>query len=233
MITSQLLTWDTDFFGIKIFKIEVTEYSVPDIEKSVQEAFAAGAELIYLIIPDDIDKKEVFLSKLIDQKVIFGKTLKEGSDQNANIFEYSGETVTPKLYNIALESGKYSRFKIDNKLPYDSYEKLYKKWIEKSVSGQIADKVFVYSENNDLLGMITLKLKDDHGEIGLLASDYAAQGKGIGSKLIAASEDFVIAQNIFRMEVATQFNNSLACRFYEKNGYTIKNILNYYHLWKN
>jgi len=233
MNKSLLLIWDTDFFGIKIFKIEVSDYSASEINKSVQKAFNSGAELIYLVIPDKIDKKEIYQADLIDRKVIFEKHVTKETVHNPNITEYFGNKVPSKLYEIALESGKYSRFKIDAKLPAGSFEKLYRKWIEKSLSGEIADKVFVFKENEDIFGLITLKLRPDRGEIGLLAADYAAQGKGIGSKLIAESENYLISRNIFKMEVATQIKNSAACRFYEKKGYNVKEIFNYYHLWKN
>lgn len=233
MKVSNLLAWDTDFFGIRIYKLDISDYNVQEIEKSVNSAFGEGAELIYLIIPENIDNKEIFQTELIDRKVIFSKNIKSFEFQIPEIAEFGEYTIPKKLYDIALESGKYSRFKIDSRLPPGSYEKLYKKWIEKSVSGEIADKVFVYKEYGEILGLITLKIKTDHGEIGLLAADYSVQGKGIGSKLISAVENYVISRNIHTLEVATQLNNRLACKFYEKNGFTIKNIVKYYHIWKN
>ena len=233
MVTKEHLVWDTEFFGLSIYMINVADYNVQEIEKSVDSAFDSGAELIYLIIPEGIDKKEIFQTELIDQKVIFSKNINPFEFQIPEIVEFGGCSLPKKLYDIALESGKYSRFKLDTKLPAGSYEKLYRKWIEKSVSGEIADKVLVYKEHGEILGLITLKIKTDHGEIGLLAADYSAQGKGIGSKLISAAEDCIVSHNLNIMEVATQFNNETACRFYEKNGYRIKEVLNYYHIWKN
>lgn len=165
--------------------------------------------------------------------MIFEKKLTKAHLNCPYITEYSGCNVPQKLYEIALESGKYSRFKTDEIFPTESYEKLYRKWIEKSINRQIADKVFIYKENDDILGLISLKIKPNNGEIGLLAADYSAQGKGIGSKLIAESENHIISLNVHAMEVATQLKNAPACRFYEKNGYSVKNIFNYYHIWKN
>ncbi|HQO10699.1 MAG TPA: GNAT family N-acetyltransferase [Clostridiales bacterium] len=227
------LPWDTEFFGIKIAKIDVDSYDKKAIESSVNSALSEGTDLIYLVIPDKIDKKEIFQKNLIDQKVIFRKTLEFLHEKNESVVEYNDRTVDPKLYEIALESGKYSRFRLDPMLPYGSYEKLYRIWIEKSAKKNIADSVLVYSENNEILGMITVKIIEDRGEIGLLAADYKAQGKGIGSKLICASENFAISRDRNVMEVATQLRNKAACSFYEKNGYSIDRIFNYYHIWKN
>ncbi|HQO23885.1 MAG TPA: GNAT family N-acetyltransferase, partial [Spirochaetota bacterium] len=183
-----LLDWDSNFFGIKIAKIEADVYDNKAIKSSVQSAFSEGVELIYLIIPDVIDKKEIFHHNLIDQKVIFRKEIFTRSEQDTVIIEYHGKTVSSRLYKIALESGKYSRFRLDPVLPYGSYERLYRIWIEKSADREIADNVLVYKEKDEILGMITVKLKDGSGEIGLLAADYKAQGKGIGSKLISSAE---------------------------------------------
>ncbi|MBN2858049.1 MAG: GNAT family N-acetyltransferase, partial [Candidatus Delongbacteria bacterium] len=184
------------------------------------------------IIPDEIDRREIFRDKLIDQKVIFKKSLQESVADAPGISEYNASAVSPELYEIALESGKYSRFKTDKELPTGSYEKLYRKWIEKSVSKEIADKVFVFFEDRRILGLITVKKKNTHGEIGLLGIHPDAQGKGIGSILISAAENYVISEEGSLMEVATQYGNSPACRFYEKNGYSVKSIFNYYHIRK-
>jgi dTDP-4-amino-4,6-dideoxy-D-galactose acyltransferase len=228
-----LLDWDTNFFGIRIAKIEAEAYDNKAIESSVRSAFSDEIEFIYLIIPDIFDKKEIFQHNLIDQKVIFTKELPSHSEQDIAIIEYHENTVGPKLYEIALESGKYSRFRLDPALPYGSYERLYRIWIEKSVSREIADKVLVYKEKDEILGMITVKLKETLGEIGLLAADYKVQGKGIGSKLISAAETYALSNGRNVMEVATQLRNKAACAFYEKNGYSIDRIFNYYHIWKN
>ena len=227
-----LLPWDTDFFGFRTGKIEVSEYNPSEIHRTAASVFTEGAELIYLIIPDELDRREIFQDKLIDQKVIFEKSLKSIAADTQGISDYNKGKVSAELYEIALESGKYSRFKTDGQLPDGSYEKLYRIWIEKSVSKEIADKVFVYVDDDRILGLITVKIRNGHGEIGLLGIHPDAQGKGIGSKLISAAENYVFSEGLGVMEVATQYGNSPACRFYAKNGYSVKSIFNYYHLRK-
>ncbi|MBN2772461.1 MAG: hypothetical protein JXR90_17340, partial [Spirochaetes bacterium] len=69
------LPWDSNFFGFKTGKIEVSKYDRSEIQRTVESAFSQEAELIYLIIPDEIDRREIFRDKLIDQKVIFKKSL--------------------------------------------------------------------------------------------------------------------------------------------------------------
>lgn len=226
------LPWDSDFFGFKTGKIEVSKYDPSEIQRTAASALLEDAKLIYLIIPDKIDRRELFGDELADKKVIFRKLLNGDTSDIQGISEYNETYASPELYEIALESGKYSRFKTDGQLPDGSYEKLYRTWMDKSVSKEIADMVLVYYENKRILGLITVKLRPDHGEIGLLGIHPDAQGKGIGSKLISAAEYYAATEGKPVMEVATQYSNSPACRFYEKNGYSVKIILNYYHIRK-
>jgi len=52
-------------------------------------------------------------------------------------------------------------------------------------------------------------------------------------KLMKAAESYFIQHNISEIDVVTQKFNIPACRFYEKNGYSIKNIEYVFHLWLN
>mgnify|MGYP002355965114 CR=1 FL=1 len=63
--------------------------------------------------------------------------------------------------------------------------------------------------------------------------DQTVRGQSIGSKLINATFFHYSKIGIFDIEVVTQKDNQLACNFYEKNNFKIKNIENIYHLWIN
>ena len=107
---------------------------------------------------------------------------------------------------------------------------MYREWINKSVSKTIADEVFLY-ENKQILGIVTLKLKENIATIGLIAVAENQQGKGIGRKLVDACMDFCQKNNIKKIEVATQKANLQACNFYEKYGFSVKEITPIYHFW--
>lgn len=232
MIPFESLSWDSDFFGLNICKIEVTDYSEIAIRSSVDSALAGGYELIYLIIPEEIDKLNIFKDELIDSKVIYEKNLVSEKNDFHNIKDFNEELIPDKLYEIALESGKYSRFKIDSRFPEGGFEKLYRKWIENSVTHEIADKVFICLIDDKITGLSTLKRKENSGEIGIIAADQRFQGQGIGTKLLKKCENYLEINNCSKIEVATQRKNTSACKFYEKNGYKVKKVLNYYHIWK-
>ena len=97
---------------------------------------------------------------------------------------------------------------------------------------KISDAVFVYRHNNHIVGMVTLKVCSDVAIIGLIAANSKLRGKRIGSSLLTQVEKYVFERGINYIEVATQYDNKLACSFYKKNDYRIKEITNYYHIWK-
>ncbi len=125
----------------------------------------------------------------------------------------------------------YSRFKIDPYFRNNEFERLYTEWIEKSVERRLANEVLIYNEGDELLGFITLALREKTGSIGLIAVDENQRGKAIGKKLIRAALAYFKDHKITTVEVVTQKANYAACRFYESCGFKIKSIVNIYHLW--
>ncbi|MBN2789805.1 MAG: GNAT family N-acetyltransferase [Candidatus Delongbacteria bacterium] len=225
------LDWDSHFFGFGVGRIYVQDYDIDKIGSAVNLAFGSGDELIYLIIPQEIDKRSIYGSQFVDNKVVFEKIIDPSGKTEDIIKTYESSTVSQELYDLAYESGKFSRFNTDKNLPAGSFEKLYGLWIENSVNKKIADKVFICELEGRILGMVTLKIENDKGVIGLIASTPESQGKGVGSKLLSHCENYLLSSGINKIEVATQGENSGACNFYKKNGYGISGSLNYYHLW--
>jgi len=232
MKSYEKLIWDSDFFGFDICRIEVSDYCKSEMQATVSSAFKDGIKLVYLVIPEAIDKKDMFASGFVSSKVIFTANIDTDNRSDNNVREYISVSVTEQMYDLALESGRYSRFKLDVKFPSGSYEKLYGKWIENSVNGTISDKVFVFDRENNILGLVTLKIKEGRvGEIGLIAVDKKYQGTGIGTKLLNYTKDYLMSRDINELEVATQRENKQACTFYLQNGFKIKETFNYYHIW--
>lgn len=238
----EYLKWDSDFFSKKIGKIQ---YKTPDNEKLVELLENAQKEsynLLYLFSSEDqyIDESILnnFSGKLIDRKVLYSQELSDKEkatnlqhDTLYQIEEYPETILTHEIESLAYLSGKYSRFNVDDKFDVDDFQRLYKTWIVKSITKDIADKVYIVKEENAIKGIVTLKYNKDNGEVGLIAIDESVQGKGYGKGLITACKKDLISQNITRLEVPTQFANFSACKFYERCGFQIKSITNIYHFW--
>ncbi|MFN8207841.1 MAG: GNAT family N-acetyltransferase [Bacteroidales bacterium] len=234
----QLLEWDSRFFGFGIASISSEGFTSDYIEPLLTTLKIQGIRLAYCFLPpDDLEKNALAVKYggfLADKKVTFKKNVPADLKRLTNpcINTYNGPLI-PELENLAIQTSHMSRFRIDPCFPSGSADRLYIKWMENSLNKQLANEVLVYRENQSILGMITLSLKQDTGIIGLLGVDTEQRGKNIGSELVDASEDFISGKGVQQLEVVTQMANTGACRFYEKTGFVLFKVVNIYHFWIN
>lgn len=222
----QNLSWDSNFFSLRIGKTthKIDPYLV-----------SKNFDLIYCFANSNDQKlNEHFKkigAKLVDQKIIFYKTPDRLSKPLDNSISIIGVESYDNLKRLSYQSGEYSRFNIDKRLPAGSFEKLYSSWLRKSLTGEIANKVYVSKYSGIIKGFITLGMKGNKTDIGLLAVDYTSRGLGIGKNLINCSNQHAINRNSQEIQVYTQKQNKNACNFYSKNGFREGDITNIYHYW--
>jgi dTDP-4-amino-4,6-dideoxy-D-galactose acyltransferase len=233
------LDWDSQFFGYKIAAIRAHNLELNALNNAIGELAEQGYKLAYCFArPDDEISNSSMLSAsglLVDKKITFFMRINEADNFTIppfdNIKSYKLNSASEKLKSLALQSGIYSRFRIDPNFHNAEYERLYLVWIEKSVQRKIADEVLVYFENEKELGLITLGIKEDTGSIGLLAVDEEERGKSIGRKLVQSALVYFRKKKANIVEVVTQNDNKGASGFYKSMGFEVKSIVNIYHLW--
>ncbi len=224
------LNWDSSFFAKEIYSCEIE--SIQEFEILESQIKFENVEFIYLFIKNDNSiLHERLLKKgltLVDKKITYKKELSNYSSDNDLVKSYSGP-ITKELKKLALLSGYYSRFKKDPNLNY-KFSQLYKIWIEKSVKRICADEVFVVANEFDkIIGFVSCQIKNQVGQIGLIATDNSYQGKGYGKSLVDVVHNYYLQNNILIAKVNTQITNLNACRFYEKCGYEANEIVSIYH----
>lgn len=208
------LEWDTNFFGYKVGE----SYDVPDEKESA----AQGYRLIYIK-----SKKRLGLNYFFDHKVTFSKKTQPHDKLPEEMKSILGVELNDQLIKLALISGEHSRFKLDPNFKSKEFEKLYTEWIKKSLNGQLAEEVYTYGNE----GFVTVRLKGNDAQIGLIAVSPTAQGKGVGKKLLTAAEKFAYDHGASTLYVPTQGSNAIACRFYESFGFTLFSEEFLYHQW--
>jgi len=230
----EYLKWDSDFFGFKTGLL--IQNNDIEFEKQIEEAKDDDYKLIYFFandnsfIPETIIQK--FNGKLVDRKVIYEQYVSEGTVRDLGLTTiYDQQVVSNDLLQLAYESGQYSRFKLDDGFEPDVFIRMYKLWIENSVKGSLADKVYVVNEAEHVVGMVTLKTKKDTMTIGLIAISPAYAGKGLGRQLINRTIQTALDLGLKRIEVSTQYDNKSACLFYKACGFSTKLITDIYHFW--
>lgn len=237
MIT-EYLSWDSGFFNKKIGRMN---YNISDeirLTKALQKAKMEDYQLLYVIAPERLyignALLKIYSGKLVDRKILYSLSIENVPERNQfpeKVTLYTKTTVSTELEELAYLSGNYSRFRLDENFEPDTFYRLYKTWIIKSVQKEMADRVFIVNDDNAIVGMVTLKYGTDAGTIGLIAISESTQGKGYGRKLINACIYDLHNRGISNIETPTQADNISACLFYEKCGFTRKSVSNIYHFW--
>jgi len=226
----QRLDWDSNFFGLRIAKVEVASQKEADFLQDQYIRLKNEFDLIYIFSHNQIGLK-LGKPNLADQKVIYTASISCPYTQDSHIIEYKQKTVSEGLLNLALTSGFYSRFRLDNNFPINSYERLYTRWIEQSVAHQIATEVFCYMIADVPRGLVTLKREGGKGVIGLVATDENFRGLGIGKAMLNHVKDYMFKFGCKEVSVATQYQNKAACHFYESVGFSMESLTNIWHWW--
>ncbi|MCB9425822.1 MAG: GNAT family N-acetyltransferase [Flavobacteriales bacterium] len=221
------LTWDSEFFNL-----QVGEYALSESE---EEVCPAGFDVIYVKGQNGIENDLLGYTKTFEEtKVVYSKNLQNTALDDSAIVPFDLDRFNIEvLYDLAYVSGEQSRFNLDVRFGREQFERLYRQWVDNSVNKTYADGVYVYLEQEQIIGMITYAIDDNQGKVGLLAVSKDYQGKGIGQKLVQFVEAILSEEGIKSTEIPTQLSNVGACRFYEKLGYTVKEKINIKHYWKN
>lgn len=225
------LQWDSDFFGLRIGRADI---QTRDDAEKLHTSFAAIKQRYDLLYVFDSNAVGFAAhgSKLVDEKILYSKPCEQRS-QYAEIAFYKDVVPNEDLYRLALVSGTYSRFRLDEHLPQGSYERLYNRWIENACPKQGTNKqILIYKDEHDAIkGMITIDHSGELGHIGLVAVDHDVQHQGIGGMIMSTLDGYLFERGIKMLEVPTQKSNTDACRWYEKNGFVQESVIPIYHWW--
>jgi dTDP-4-amino-4,6-dideoxy-D-galactose acyltransferase len=221
------LQWDSDFFNKKIGDITVEkEEIVSDTEDYDLIVLKQLSDFEIDITGFTLSFEETkvnFIKKLDDKSLQDYETIKDtdDSEKDADFFK-----------ELAYESGKKSRFLLDEKFGEAKFGELYDRWVINSLNKKFALKTFYTEEDGKAIGFVTLQKYNELGKIGLIATHPDFQGKGFGKKLLQKAENFCLKNGITHLEIPTQKENIQACSFYKKQGYDVKDEIIIKHYWR-
>lgn len=204
------------------------------LEKAIEQAYQENYRLLYYRANPNNEKLNLLAQNLrgvlVDEKVTFAQKIpQEFPYSKAKLYQAS--ILHPDLLQLALQSGAFSRFKLDKNFKNNEYEKLYTAWIENSVRKEIAKEIIIYQPENEIVGMLTLAMQPSVACVGLLAVNPDHQNQGIGRELFWKAFEIAKAWQVIHLQIVMQKANEKACFFYEKMGFEIKKIENIYHFW--
>jgi dTDP-4-amino-4,6-dideoxy-D-galactose acyltransferase len=215
------LEWDSDFFSLNVGEWQESPGRDADFDVVYLKSGNGTAPEI-----------EGYENTFGETRVVFAKKLTEQPKDEGHIRKAIGTDDKETLYDLAYESGKYSRFRLDGRFGIHNFEKLYRAWIDNSLDGTFADEVLIYDECGTVYGLVTYKKQGNEAVIGLIATSPEKQGKGIGKRLLEAVEQRLVKDGIYQLKIPTQLENEAACSFYKKQGYSIVETTYLMHYWK-
>lgn len=233
--------WDSNFFRKKIYSVAINTNQSLDVLISILDQLkflSAQGAYFFLNAPSKAWEHALTDKGMImyDEKIIFTKDLlnKEPIMKQLDVLEvkeWQNLDLNEELKELSIQAGNYSRFKQDKVLA-ERYKEMYILWINNSLNGELADKVFVSMDSTSKInGMITCKINNRIGNIGLISVDKTTQGKGVGKELILRAEKFYEDNNVTESRVITQKDNIQACQFYSRLGYKILSVQPIFHYW--
>ena len=227
------LDWDSTFFNYNVGRIIVNENQSINLSEFLLDS--KKYKLVYIFSKLSLHNE---LFKLVDEKVVLHQELSSNScDLSSDFFTIKSFDKLihnqQELEKLALESGIYSRFNIDENFKSGEYNKLYLKWIALSIEEKLAFDIIIATDKNEtIVGFVTLNKKSENlVDIGLVAVSDGFRGKGIGKSLMnyALNKSFELGYK--EIQVVTQITNINAMKLYESVGFNIKEKTFVYHYW--
>lgn len=120
----------------------------------------------------------------------------------------------------------------DERLNRAACDAVYEDWAYRScLSRQVADEVLVATVNNQIVGFITLKLRDNEGEGPLYGVDPAAQGQGVGLALMSGAMAWLRSRGAKRLLMSTQITNVPSQKVWVRLGFEPSHAEYTFHKW--
>lgn len=232
------LDWDSRFFGYGVARICCRNMDDKSLSSVLDRLWKNDIVLVYWASdPLDLVSQNAAANshgRLVDKKSRYLLTVPNGSPrlvQQGDVVEYTSMNVDCDLLDLAIQSGQFSRFRVDSRIGHEKWASLYRVWIENSARRKIADMVLVKRKAGQVVGMVTLAMVEKRGRIGLLGVNEEFRGQGIGRQLVQNALAWFVGMGAEQVEVVTQGDNVAACRLYESCGFVLQDVDYFYHFW--
>lgn len=232
----EYLEWDSQFFKMNIWKLSNPSLTSAALHTELKQLHDRNAQLIYWLADRKHTDQELFSNlyecHLVDTRVTYLRKAIPVAGSNFSISVYDQPFPEKKLIDLAIQSGQFSRFRVDKNIPNSACEELYSLWITNSVNKKIAREVLVYRVDGEIVGFITVGEKNNKGDIGISAIDPDFRGRGIGKALFIEAINWFARNGYSEIQVVTQAANKPANKLFESCGFAADSVAYWYHLWR-
>jgi dTDP-4-amino-4,6-dideoxy-D-galactose acyltransferase len=206
-----------------------------------------GSRLVYATVDPTDDVALGFLHPLVpmDTKVVFCKPITLDPQLVAmpvtsiilpdigEMMVSSTVSCNTSLEALALEAGAISRFYTDPRFPVDKAHLIFLGIIRNSIARTFANEVLIVhsTTSTEPLGVVTLRLRPQHAEVGMLAVDSRVRGRGIGKLLLRHAQQWAVQQGATKLVVVTSTKNETAMKCYSSFGFVESHRQHVFHVW--
>ena len=246
MLTSSkccFLEWDTNFFGVRIGRIESNDLDADEMQLVMEWAAEHQIDCLYYCCTIDSDRArkvaEAFKFNLVDVKIEMSKLFSRShhlfqntSRDNLLIRPYADSDLI-HLEELDDDLFKNARFYHDPHFTHNQASLLYQEWIRTSCQAD-GESVLVAEYNNQIAGYITYGKEGLNSlRIGILGVSQTARRLGIGGSLLNDLCNQSKDSEINEIKVVTQGRNIAAQNLYQKHGFYTDSMALWYHKWFN
>ncbi len=233
--------WKLDPFDTEILAVKSYKYSGGRTESSGEFRSVAGklgAGFYTVFIPVDqkkisiLEKSRFSLINIRNTYVLeyTASARRETAKNNSISFSKLARKLTQEEMQVIAEPiWKVSRYHSDRMISDEKSLLLYRRWVENSLYNGYANDSFVAWIEERIAGLCTVRIIEDEGYIDLLGVLPEYQGHAIGSYLMEKATAYLRKQHLRKILVVTEGENIPANRFYQKNGFIIRNVELVYH----
>jgi len=233
----EVLEWDSAFFGVRIGRVRGDRLTDTSAAAVIEWARREAIECLYFLAAAEDDETLRAAGRhgfsLTDIRLELAATIVPGQldAMPPNIRPAQAADRAP-LVALARTSHRNTRFHADPRFDPERADDLYAEWLERSLTGELADVVLVPEAIAGAAGYLTVRrTSEQSAHVGLVAVDPAQRGTGLGAALLAAAKHWCAARGIARLTVVTQGRNARAIRFYERGGFAAASVGIWYHRW--
>ena len=225
-IDNKRTEFESSILNKKIVSIKnINKYNVKNI---VDECERRGFDYIVSLI--DSNQSELISTMIENGFRIYGgnivlKNNLEGEYKlNRNVRAYKKQDLE-QIKQMTRGAFPKAHWYNNKHLDKDKVDEIYVKWVENSCNGR-ADIVFVYEENNEILGYLTCNKR-----LELLAVSSKVRRKGVGSALVHAGLDYYKNKNFTEIELKVEMANLPVLNLHLKCGSEINNVVLSINKW--
>lgn len=231
MSTCEFLPWDSEFFGVRIARVN-GNHLTPELRAEILAWCRAEAiDCLYFLaaVDDSTTLRAASGFELTDIRVRLERRLGPLPPPGSMVRPFRTGDL-PALRRIAAASHRDSRFYYDGHFPHEQCDRLFATWIQRSAEGW-ADAVFTGEIDGAPAGYITCHIAGTDGSIGLIAVTERARGRGLGRQLVEAALRYFDSRGATRALVVTQGRNIQSQRLYQRCGFTTESAGLWFHFW--